>query len=34
MKLPDLPQYDSFMGMGDGIGELLEMLLWSLDHLG
>ena len=22
-----LPQYDSFMGMEDGIGELLEMLL-------
>lgn len=26
MELPHLPQYDSFMGMRDGIGELLDAL--------
>jgi len=26
MKLPHLAQYDRFIGMRDGIGELLEML--------
>lgn len=26
IKLPHLPQYDSFMGMRDGIGELLDAL--------
>jgi hypothetical protein len=27
MKLPHLAQYDRFIGMRDGIGELLEMLM-------
>jgi hypothetical protein len=29
-NLAYLPQYDRFMGIGDGKGELLEMLLYPL----